>query len=582
MSLQKFLQNLNTVKRCHSVYDLPKPHLQHSTKIGDAIINAVLVNHHASPAALLPKLTPSLVHLIVSDPHLNTPKCIEFLSFLEKNQSLMSFQLNFDAHLSLVCRLAEAKEFQVAESILGAVSNHESFRYSVLAAFIETHDVSLRVASKVFNWLLKAYSDNQKFGMALEILDYMIINGVEINERTCTVHLIKLMECDQCGLGLEFFYRMVESGIQISVFSLTAMVDGLCKYGEIKRGRELVEEMASKGLKPTIITFNTLVEACTNRWNFEELRNVLTLMSCEGVDFIVDTYRFLICGFSSSGRTGDAERTIREMHEKGFRVDTDLYNLIMKVHCRSGEIDKAVSLVSEMNEQNVSLDTDTYSCLLSGLCKNGQVEAANELIEIMQKKGFELDQVTFEALMHCYLEEGMMVEAVSLLGLMEKKGFFPDLIVYEKVICGLCKLDRIEEARARLTVLIKRGIPKEELRSSIPCLTQKEICSKDDVIVINDACHSHLWRLWLCGEQLTPFSDQAWRFMPFSLMAFAMDAILCGDRRSPVARRSRLSLLDFSSASAAPPLSPESRVALHRVHSRRKVETPLRRNFLQK
>ncbi|CAH9096931.1 unnamed protein product [Cuscuta epithymum] len=458
MSLQKFLQNLNTVKRCHN--NLPKPHLHQAAKIGDATINAVLAGHRST--AILPKLTPTLVHLITSDPHLKTPKCIEFLSFLLKNQSLMSFELNFDAHLTLICRLARAKEFSLAEGILGSISNLKSFRYTILASFIENHAVSLRISSKVFNWLLKAYSDNQEFEKASEIFDHMVVNGIKINERTCTIHLIDLMKYDQCGLGLKFFNQMVKSGIQISVFSLTVLVDGLCKFGEVKRARELVEEMVSnnKGIKPNIITFNTLIEACTNRWNFEELNNVLAIMKQEGVDFTVDTFRFLIYGYSSNGRMREAERIIMEMHEKGYKVGTHFYNLIMSGHCRSGELEKAFSLVSEMNERHVWLDMDTYWSLFSGLCKVGQFEAANELVNLMQRKGFELDQVIFETLIECYLDEGVMEEAVSILSLMEVKGFFPDLAVYEKVICALFKLGRTEEAKSRLAVLIKRGSPK--------------------------------------------------------------------------------------------------------------------------
>lgn len=480
MSLQKLLQNLNTVKRCHN---LPNFCIHHRAKIGDAIINTVLSAHHTN--TLLSKLTPNLVQLIISDPHLKTPKCIEFLSFLIKNQSLMSFDLNFDAHLTLVCRLVKAKEFVDAEALLGALSNLENFRYTVLASFIENHDVSLKIASKVFNWLLKAYSDSREFGKALEIFDYMRNNGIEINERTCTIHLIELMKCDQCSLGLKFFYWMVESGIEVSVFSLTVLVDGLCKCGEVKRARELVEEMASKGIKPNIITFNTLVNACTKRWKFEELHNVLVLMQCECVDFVDDTYRFLIDGFSSSGRMGDAERMIWEMHEKSFKVDTYLYNLIINGHCRLGNVEKAFSLASVMNERNICLNMDTYWGLFSGLCKIGQLDAVNELVDVMQSKGFELNQVMLDTLIDCYLEEGVIEEAVSLLGFMEKKGFVPDLSVYEKVIGGLCKLNRTEEARLKLTTLIKRGVSKEEL-ISIPLVNSTRNLALEELVSINE------------------------------------------------------------------------------------------------
>lgn len=41
--------------------------------------------------------------------------------------------------------------------------------------------------------------------------------------------------------------------------------------------------------------------------------------------------------------------------------------------------------------------------------------------------------------------------------MMEKKGFAADLTVFDKIVSGLCKLNRIEEAKRLLNVMIKRG-----------------------------------------------------------------------------------------------------------------------------
>ncbi|KAL7202025.1 hypothetical protein ACSBR1_033658 [Camellia fascicularis] len=153
--------------------------------------------------------------------------------------------------------------------------------FNFAASFVENHCDEPKILAKLFNLMLKVYSDSQKFEEALETFNYMRNNGVKINETTCTIHLIALVRCDQVGSALEFLCRMVESGIEVSVFSMIVVVDGLCTSGEIRRGRELVEEMMGGGVKPNSITFSTLVDACAKRWNFGELDLILILMKRE-------------------------------------------------------------------------------------------------------------------------------------------------------------------------------------------------------------------------------------------------------------------------------------------------------------
>ncbi|KAK4706672.1 hypothetical protein R3W88_033772 [Solanum pinnatisectum] len=465
MSLQKVLQNLRTLKK----WQIPNPRLHPRAKIADTIINTVLSPIVIAPSTLLSNLTPNLILLILSDPHINTPKCLDFFNFLLLNQSFITFKIGVETHLTLVCRLVKEGYFEDAETLLVLVPNIETFRcpFAVIASFFENHNVPSKFASKIFNLLLKALSDNGKFNEALEIFMYMKLNAIEINERTCTVHLINLLKCDQIALGLVFFYQMVESGIQVSVFSLTVVVDGLCKSGEIKKARELVEEMLSKGVKPNIITCNTMVDACARRWNFEEMNNILALMKRERVDLNVETYKFSVDGFLSSGKIDDAERLILEMYVKGFKVDIHLYNLMIKGYCRLGNMERALSLFRQMIEKDICPNGDTYSVLVKGLCDKGQVSAAQELVDKMLGQGVELDGSMLDILIYCYFKAGMIEEAVSVLGLMEKREFIVDMSVYELIIDGLLKLDRTEEAISWLTPLIKRGVSRQKL-ATIP------------------------------------------------------------------------------------------------------------------
>ncbi|KAK2988792.1 hypothetical protein RJ640_004094 [Escallonia rubra] len=395
MSLQKVLQNLQTMKRCH----LPTP----NTKIASTIISIIQNTSASQPlpptaTALLSNLTPNLVHLILSDPHIKPSKSLILFNFLQKNPSIISFKIDLEAHLTLISRLIRSRKFTEAENLVISLSNDENLRYpfAVIASFVANQCSDSRIVAKLFNLMLKVHSDNRSFELALEIFDYMRKNGIEINERTCTIHLIAVMKCDQVELGIEFFSRMVESGIEVSVFSLTVVVDGLCKIGEISKGRELVEEMAAKGVKPNIITCNTLVDACAKRWNFGELDLVLVLMEKEGVEFNVETFKFLIDGYSSSGKIEEAQRIVSVMHDKGLKVESHLYSLIISGYCRLGKMESAFSLFNIMNQREICPNIDVYQTLVSGLCKIGEMEAAMEILDEMQNREFGLDQAMFD------------------------------------------------------------------------------------------------------------------------------------------------------------------------------------------
>ncbi|KAK3042562.1 hypothetical protein RJ639_001556 [Escallonia herrerae] len=397
------------MKRCY----LPTPH----TKIAAAGISTILNTSASQPlpptaTTLLSNLTPNLVHLILSDPHIKPSKSLIFFNFLQNNPSISSFKIDLEAHLTLISRLIRSRKFTEAENLVISLLNDENLRYlfAVIASFVANQCRDSRIVAKLFNLMLKVHSDIRNFELASEIFYYMRKHGIEINERTCTIHLIALMKCDQVELGAEFFSRMVESGIEVSVFSLTVVVDGLCKIGENSKGRELVEEMAAKGVKPNIITCNTLVDACAKRWNFGELDLVLVLMEKEGL-----------------------------------KVENHLYALIIIGYCRLGKMESAFSLFNIMNQREICPNIDVYQTLVSGLCKIGEKEAAMKILDEMQNREFGLDQAMFDTLVSGYGKKGMIGEAAEMVDVIEKQEFIADVSVCDTASRGLCNVNQTED-----------------------------------------------------------------------------------------------------------------------------------------
>ncbi|KAI3809544.1 hypothetical protein L1987_25521 [Smallanthus sonchifolius] len=378
MSIQTILQDLKTIKKIRSL-----PITTHRI-IAEAIISSATETTTTLPS-LLSTLTPNTVKLILSDPSINTHKCVSLLNVISQNQPLVPFKIEIEHYATVICRAIKSR----------------------------------RIVSKMFNLMLKVYSDTAKFAEALETFSYMRNNGIEVYERTCFVYLIALMRSEQLGLCLSFFYKMMESGIHVSVYTLTVVVDGLCKNGEIKSARELVQEAMCKDVKPNVITFNTLIYACCRRWNFQELDLVLVLMEKGGVEFNLETYKFLIDGFLSGGKVGDAERMIMEMYDKDLNVEIHLWNSIVLKYCKLGKMESAFQVFDKMIERSVHPNAETY-------------------------------RIT-----------GEFDDAVGLLKTMEKKGLFGDVQLYNKVITGLCESNRSEEATTLLSFVVKCGATPE-------------------------------------------------------------------------------------------------------------------------
>ncbi|CAL1404205.1 unnamed protein product [Linum trigynum] len=314
MSIRSCLKNLNTVKKR---LRLPLLHQEPYRELPPSIAKTLdpLSSSPPSPAAALSYLSPSKLLQILADPAVKPTEGYQFFNWVLENRSSVSFIPDPRAHLTLVCRLLTVKRFPEAVN------------------------------------LFKSLIIDQKG------------SAVEIDERTCTLHLLVLKKNREMKLVLEFFHRMIKSGIEISPYSLAVVVGGLCENGKIRRCRELVEEMIGYGIKPNIVTFNIMLKACLKRWNFGQLELILALMKNQETPCDERTYKILIDGYVSSGKLEEAETMVLEMHDKGFGGDFHLWNLVRTRYCCL--VDRAALLFDKMTLRDVTSSAATYCALIN-------------------------------------------------------------------------------------------------------------------------------------------------------------------------------------------------------------------------
>ncbi|CAN8247193.1 unnamed protein product [Cochlearia groenlandica] len=453
MTLQSFLKTLKTSKRTYpfSVYKLLIDSSSSSSSISQSL---------DSPEKSLSDLNLSTLRRVLSDPDVKSWKCVSLFNFVHENPSLFSFRPDLNTRLSLALRVLSERKFSAAENLL----KPEILRYPFLSVASIVADQSCfatKVVARLFNSMIMVYSDNVRFNEVVEVFEYMKNNGVKIDEKVCTLHLLNLKKRDEIGLAYSFFGLMVASKIDVvvSVYSLSVVVSALCCNGEVKRARELVEEIE---IKPNIVTFKPMIDCCVKRWDFEELDLVLNLMEKESVVLDLDAYKVLIDGFVSYGKVEKAERLVSTMHDKKLKVETYLYNLIINGYSRRGLVEKAFELHREMSSRGVASNKDTYWALMNGLCKAGKVCEAMGLLNQLRVNEFEIDEAMYTTLAEECYKAGMVDQALEVVAEMARKGYVPDGVLFEKLADALFKVNRAE-ALMMVTFMVKSGIKPKHL-----------------------------------------------------------------------------------------------------------------------
>ncbi|CAI9770791.1 unnamed protein product [Fraxinus pennsylvanica] len=307
MSIQKFIQNLKTVKG----YQIQTPYINPKAKIGDTIISTILIpsNSQPIPTALLSKLTPGLVHLILSDPHLKLPKCLDFFNFLLKNQSSINFKLNLESHFILICRLVKQRKFTDAERLLGFFFKDEKLRMVDMG--IEVSVFSLTV---VVDGLCK----NGEIKRAKELVDEMLSSGIKPNVITFNIMVnacTKRWKFEELEKILDL---MKWVGVDMNVETFKFLVDGFSSCGKIEEAEKIVLEMHQKGFIVGAHLYNLVIHGYCRVGDVDRALSIFCKMKEEGICPNVDTYGILASHISNMGELETAKDFIKEMQSKGI------------------------------------------------------------------------------------------------------------------------------------------------------------------------------------------------------------------------------------------------------------------------
>ncbi|KAM1249736.1 hypothetical protein ACFX2G_033077 [Malus domestica] len=338
-------------------------------KIVKTLIKSGIQPLKSTSSSLLSSLNPHITNLVLSNPLVLPHSCVKLFNFLQKNPS---HKHNLKSHVTLLCRLYQARKFAQMKIVLNVIVTNDNLRCPVseIASLIEEGPNGMKFAGTLCDMLFRVYAENKMVEEAIGVFDYVGRNGIEIGERSCIVLLLALRKCGRVDSCWRFFDRMVKNGVRI-----------------------------------TVLTYNTILKAYIGRKDFEGVSEVLRLMEKDGVGYNVVTSTLLIDLFGSSERIEDAQKVFEEMPERGIEPDMYVYTSIINCYCKAGNMERALFLLSECNQRGFAPNEHTYGVLINGACKAGQMEMADILVNEMQSKGIDVNQVVF----HTYLSSIVIV-----------------------------------------------------------------------------------------------------------------------------------------------------------------------------
>ncbi|KAJ8759444.1 hypothetical protein K2173_006978 [Erythroxylum novogranatense] len=313
-----------------------------------------------------------------------------------------------------------------------------------LVSLVESRFDEPSIVGKLCHMLFRVYVDVSMFEYDLEVFNYMVSNGLKIDERSCIISLLALKRCGKMEACLNLFEKILESDIEITVYSLTIVIGALCKSGKVQRAKDLLIEMSVKGIKPTIFTYNTLLNAYI-KMDFGGVNEMLKLMAMEETVYNASTYTILIAWFGSNRKFVQAEKLFEEMHERKVEPDVHVYTSVICWNCKAGNLRMTFMLFDEMAKKGIATNVHTYGALIDSVCKAGKVEAAEILLNEMQSKGFDVN-VVFNIFIDGYCRKGFINKAIKVLAAMEKKGFNEDIFTHNIIASGLSKLQSVGTA----------------------------------------------------------------------------------------------------------------------------------------
>ncbi|KHN34133.1 Pentatricopeptide repeat-containing protein, mitochondrial [Glycine soja] len=267
-----------------------------------------------------------------------------------------------------------------------------------------------------------------------EMLDF----GVVLNK----VNVSNFARC-LCGAGkfdkaFKIICEIMSKGFVPDDSTYSKVIGFLCDASKVEKAFLLFEEMKKNGIVPSVYTYTTSIDSFCKAGLIQRARNWFDEMLGDGCTPNVVTYTSLIHAYLKARKAFDANKLFEMMLLKGCKPNVVTYTALIDGYCKAGQIDKACQIDARMQGDIESSDKDMYFKLDDNDCETPNI-------------------ITYGALVDGLCKANRVKEARELLDTMSIQGCEPNQIVYDALIDGFCKTGKLENAQEVFVKMSERG-----------------------------------------------------------------------------------------------------------------------------
>ncbi|CAK8539205.1 unnamed protein product [Lathyrus sativus] len=332
---------------------------------------------------------------------------------------------------------------------------------------------------EIFNSLVHAYCKSRDYSYAYKLFKKMIkcgcqpgylvynifIGSVCSNEEQPSSDILELVE--------KAYSEMLDSGVVLNKVNVSNFARCLCGAGKFDKAFKIICEMMGKGFVPDDSTYSKVIGFLCDASKVEKAFSLFEEMKMNGIVPSVYTYTILIDSFCKAGLIQQARKWFNEMLSEGCSPNVVTYTALIHAYLKARKVSDANELFDMMLLEGCKPNVVTYTALIDGHCKAGQIEKACQIYARMRgdiessdmDKYFKLDDnnsegpnvITYGALVDGLCKANKVKEARELLDTMSAHGCEPNHIVYDAVIDGFCKIGKLQDAQEVFAKMSERG-----------------------------------------------------------------------------------------------------------------------------
>ena len=275
-------------------------------------------------------------------------------------------------------------------------------------------DGSIPKSEEVYNYLIRVFGAQRRFGDAMDVLRSMASAGIPPSLHTFTAAISACAAQRNGEAAVDILTSMRKAGVQPDSVAYGAAMDALVRSGRLDAAFDLLNDMDAEAVPVTVDVWTHLLAGCYHAGDLD--RQWATWDHMRRYHAEPDAVAFSVM-MAACGRADRHERAMNlhtEMLQAGVQPTHVTFNALIYSAARSmreGVFQQAHALVQQMKAHGLAPDRRTYNAALLACSQSGDVNRAKDYMKSMSEEGVRPDIVTFNTLLSVYARGMTYVKA---------------------------------------------------------------------------------------------------------------------------------------------------------------------------